>query len=631
MQTFLRTLATLAVGAAAVGAGMASTAATSHATRPTSQIRAHIAPAQAARQAPQPLPKQASFDRFIIKYHDDPAGPVQPATTMRRIETTTDTLAAALTDGLPLQLRHVRRTAVDSDIVSSNRPLDGVEAETFLAHLRTDPRVAYAQPDHFVHPLQTVPDDPRFEDLQWDMHHFVGGVNAPEAWDASSGEGVVVAVLDTGYLEHIDLSDNIVPGYDFISAHGQTEDGTQYPDIAGDGDGRDPDAHDPGDWVDESMADWCPNQGPSSWHGTHVAGTVAAVANNGLGIAGLAHGAQVQPVRVMGHCGGLTSDIVDAVVWASGGQVDGVPDNPTPAEVLNLSLGSGQACSANPAMQEAIDQAVARGVSVVVAAGNSAQDAANYTPASCAGVIAVAATGVEGGSAFYTNYGPSVSLAAPGGDAASPDDPDSWIWSLGNTGQTVPVPSPEGDVLLGSVGTSMAAPHVAGAVALMQSAAVAAGNEPLTPAEVKAVLKGTVKPFGSAPPGGRPIGPGILDAAQATAVAAAGFDEADLALPLGDRIPATDISGEAAEDMLFKVEVPAGAASLTLRSYGGVGDATLYAAHDRVPGHDDHDGMSQHPGNTESITIPAPAAGTYFLRLRSDVPYRNVSVLAVVL
>src|SRR5699024_6536472 len=114
-----------------------------------------------------------------------------------------------------------------------------------------------------------------------------GGMNAQKAWDASTGKGVVVAVIDTGYVDHQDLADNVVPGYDFISYYGQTKDGNLYPDIAGDGDGRDADAHDAGDWVDSSMSSWCGNPASSSsWHGTHVAGTVAAVANNDAGIAG---------------------------------------------------------------------------------------------------------------------------------------------------------------------------------------------------------------------------------------------------------------------------------------------------------------------------------------------------------
>src|SRR5690606_15464034 len=161
-------------------------------------------------------------------------------------------------------------------------------------------------------------------------------------------------VLDTGYADHNDLDANIVPGYDFIIDEA----------VAGDGDGRDGDAHDPGDWYGGYA---------SSWHGTHVAGTVAAVTDNGAGLAGVAYKAKVQPVRVLGHGGGYTSDIADAIVWASGGTVDGVPANENPAEVLNLSLGGDGSCAQDPVTQEAIDGAIERGVTVVVAAGNDNQ------------------------------------------------------------------------------------------------------------------------------------------------------------------------------------------------------------------------------------------------------------------
>ncbi|MEZ0472591.1 S8 family peptidase [Luteimonas salinilitoris] len=626
MHMLLRTFAGLALGAAAAASAFGGDRpAVDRAQASPRALGATVKIAPPPRQRP---PQRARFSRFIVQYRDAGRGAPAPTAALGRINTAAADVGLAAAGTAALRLRHVRRNALGGDVVASSRSLDAVEAERFLARLRLDPEVAYAQPDYLKTALDTVPDDPRYADLQWDLHHPVGGVNAPQAWDVSSGEGVVVAVIDTGYVEHVDLSANLVPGYDFISWYGQQIGGETYPDIAGDGDGRDADARDPGDWTDQSMIAWCGAISPSSWHGSHVAGTVSAVTNNGRGIAGLAHGARVQPVRVMGHCGGLTSDIVDAIVWASGGQVDGVPANATPAEVLNLSLGSNNACSADPATQAAIDDALGRGVSVVVAAGNSGQDAANHSPASCAGVITVAATDVNGAIAYYSNFGHNVSLAAPGG-GAQPDD-TGWIWSTGNSGQTMPVASPEGDVLIGQAGTSMSAPHVAATVALMQSAAVAAGHPPLTPAQVKAVLKGTTRPFGFAPPANRPIGTGIVDAASATAAAAEGFDESDLALPLTDRVPVTGGSGEAAEDLLFKVTVPAGARSLTLRSYGGVGDVDLFVARERVPTDKDYDRASRHAGNSESATIAAPAAGTWFLRLRSGVPYRGVSVLAVV-
>jgi serine protease len=578
--------------------------------------------------AAAPRQTQTRFDRFIVHYRSGVSAARSTATIANHLAGAVSRAGLKTAAGKAVKMRALKRTALGSRVVASSRRLDSVEAERFLAELRSDPQVAWAQPDYIVRPLDTVPTDPRYAQLQWDMHDPVGGVNAPRAWDTGAGEGTVVAVIDTGYVDHSDLAANIVPGYDFVSWYGQTEDGSVYPDIAGDGDGRDPDAHDPGDWTDDSMASWCGVLAPSSWHGSHVAGTVAAVANNAVGIAGLAYGAKVQPVRVMGHCGGLTSDIVDAIVWASGGTVDGVPANPTPAEVLNLSLGADVSCSRDPATQAAVDDALGRGVSVIVAAGNAAQNAANHSPASCAGVVTVGATGVEGGITFYSNFGPNVTLSAPGGGYTGPTD-TAFIWSTGNSGTTTPVASPAGDVLLGMVGTSMAAPHVAAVAAMMQSAAVANGHPPLTPSQVKALLKGTVKPFAYAPPPTQPIGTGIVNAAAAVEAAARGYDERDIALPLTNRVATNGIGAQALEDSFFKITVPAGARSLLLRSYGGIGSVSLYIARERAPTAEDYDGVSQNPGNTESITIPNPA-GTYYVRLTSPTVYRNVSVIAVV-
>jgi serine protease len=197
-----------------------------------------------------------------------------------------------------------------------------------------------------------------------------------------------------------------VGGYDFISDAA----------IANDGGGRDADATDPGDWT---AANECAAGEPasnSSWHGTHVAGTIAAKTNNGVGVAGVAYNAKIVPVRVLGKCGGYTSDIADAIIWASGGTVTGVPANANVAKVINMSLGGGGACDTTT--QNAINSARSRGTVIIVAAGNENQNASNSNPANCAGVVAVAATGKTGGRASYSNYGTVVDVAAPGGDGS---------------------------------------------------------------------------------------------------------------------------------------------------------------------------------------------------------------------
>ena len=595
--------------------------------------------AQAAQPVPVPArikampaaaPAQMSIDRFIVKYNDGAAARRSTATLLDTLNAAgrgaaTSTATARTGAATPATFRQLRNTATGAVVVRASRSLSKAESDAFLARLRSDASLRYAQPDYVRHALDTTPNDPQFAILQWDFTDATGGVRAPAAWDVSSGEGVVVAVLDTGYADHADLVGNIVPGHDFISYYGQTTDEGLYPDVAGDGDGPDADAHDPGDWTDSSMSTWCPRTGSSSWHGTHVAGTVAAVANNAQGIAGLAYGARVQPVRVLGHCGGVTSDIADGIVWASGGHVDGVPDNEHPAEVLNLSLGGPGRCADDPATQEAIDGAIARGVTVVVAAGNDDADAANYSPASCTGVITVGASGIGGQRSYFSNYGANVTLSAPGGDATSGSDPDNrWIWSTGNMGTTVPTE----DALMGYIGTSQAAPHVAATVALMQNAALAAGKPVLTPAQVKQILRSTARPFVVAPPAGTPMGAGILDSAAATVAATqdVGDDEA-VVLVNGSAVAGQ--AGARGDGILYSLEVPAGARSLNLRSFGGTGNVSIHVSHDSVPTDSMYERKSAKPGNSEAVVVTNPQAGTWYVRVVGESAFANVSVMGL--
>lgn len=302
-------------------------------------------------------PVQSTFNRLIVRYKDGTATQRSKAYVLSALNTAATRAGVA---GMraeangrqsALSMKYERQLAIGAHVVKLSHSLSQAEVDTLLTQLRADPAVKYAQPDYTVHRFDFTPNDPRF-DLQWHYTHPTAGINAPVAWDASRGEGVVVAVVDTGYVDHSDLNANLVPGYDFVSDL----------DNARDGDGRDADARDPGDYLGSNG---------SSWHGTHVAGTVAAVTNNGLGLAGVAFNAKVQPVRVMGPFGGSMADIIDAITWASGGSVVGVPNNPTPAEVINMSLGGFVQCSQVPAMQAAITDAVSRGVTVVVASGNS--------------------------------------------------------------------------------------------------------------------------------------------------------------------------------------------------------------------------------------------------------------------
>ncbi|HYG06994.1 MAG TPA: S8 family peptidase [Stenotrophomonas sp.] len=606
--------------ALALGIALALSAVTdADAATPKAVVRLPAASAKVLAQAP--------VDRFIVKYREGSSQRRDSTLALdsMRVALHGAGLSGAGTRSTGPQLQRVRRLAQGAELVRTTRALSRTEADRFLAQLRTDPQVQYAQVDARMYANAAAPNDPQFTPLQWDFTDATGGVNALPAWDTSRGEGVVVAVLDTGYTDHPDLADNLLPGYDFVSYYGQDIDGELAPDVAGDGDGRDPDAHDPGDWVDASMSGWCPAApNHSSWHGTHVAGTVAAVANNGRDIAGLAPGTKVQPVRVLGHCGGSTSDIADAITWASGGHVDGVPDNPTPAEVLNLSLGGYNPCEYDYVTQEAIDGAIARGSTVVVAAGNDAGNVADYSPAGCKGVITVGATGVDGARSYFSNYGTGVAIAAPGGNATSGSDPaNRWIWSLGNAGATVPGTA----VLMGMIGTSQASPHVAAIAAMMQAAAVGAGQPALTPQQLRLVLQRTARAFPVAPAAATPIGVGIVDAAAAVQ-AATQSQTSDVTTALGNRAAWVEPSIFAGDSKLYTINVPAGAASLSLRTYGGTGNVSLYVARERVPTAASADYRSARTGNTETVQVIRPAAGIWYLRVQGEMTSSNVSVMA---
>ncbi|MEU6626437.1 S8 family serine peptidase, partial [Streptomyces litmocidini] len=302
------------------------------------------------------------------------------------------------------KLAFERRLAGGAALVDLGDSPTRQDVNEVMAAFRADPSVATVEPDARAYPMAVTPNDTDYA-KQWDLFEATGGMNVPAAWDKTTGSGVTVAVIDTGYAAHSDLASNIVSGYDFISDSA----------TARDEDGRDADPKDEGDWVLAGACGEDSKAANSSWHGTHVAGTIAAVTNNTKGIAGIAYNAKIQPIRVLGKCGGATSDIADAITWASGGTVPGVPDNETPAKVINLSLGAPNTpCSTT--YQTAINGAVKRGTTIVVAAGNSSADASTHSPANCANVITVASTNRAGARSYYSNYGTIVDVAAPGGE-----------------------------------------------------------------------------------------------------------------------------------------------------------------------------------------------------------------------
>lgn len=312
-----------------------------------------------------------------------------------------------------------------------------------IKRMREQSDVVYAEPNYIRKPAATTPTDPRYF-YQW---HYPK-INLPAAWDLTQGDGVIVAVIDTGvYLAHEDLSGQLVSGYDFISSSTN----------ARDGDGIDSNPDDPGD---SSLA------GKSSWHGTHVAGTVAAAANNSLGGTGVAWSARVMPIRVLGKDGGTTYDIVQGVRYAAGLSNDSGSVPAQKADIINLSLGGS---SSSAAEQDAYTAARNNGVIIVAAAGNSSTSAPFY-PAAYSSVISVSATDYNDQLASYSNYGSTIDIAAPGGDASIDKNGDGRVDGIfstyveeGSSG------SRQSSYTNQMQGTSMASPHVAGVIALMKS------------------------------------------------------------------------------------------------------------------------------------------------------------------
>ncbi|MFJ3104079.1 S8 family serine peptidase [Streptomyces sp. NPDC086835] len=387
-----------------------------------------------------------------------------------------------------------RRLGTGAALVDLGAQLDKKDTADVMAAFRADPDVAYVVPDRRKYATAVTPND-TYYDRQWDLFEAAAGMNVPGAWDKATGTGVKVAVLDTGYVAHSDLAANVVGGYDFISD----------PLMSRDGGGRDSNPADTGDWmnkgdcgVDEFGRPVPDSDRNNSWHGTHVAGTIAATTGNGKGIAGIAYNATIQPVRVLGWCGGTDADIIDAITWASGGSVQGVPNNPNPADVINMSLGGGGACDAGT--QSAINGAVSRGTTVVVAAGNSNKNAAGFSPASCNNAISVAASDREGNRTYYSNYGTVIDVTAPGGETAVQAN---GIWSTLNTG----LRSVGSETYAAYQGTSMAAPHIAGLAALLNQA-----SPSMTPAQIESAIKTNARTLPGTCSGG--CGAGLADAAR---------------------------------------------------------------------------------------------------------------------
>jgi serine protease len=465
----------------------------------------------------------------------------------------------------------------------------GMTSAALAERLAHDSDIEYAVPDQRKR-IVAAPNDPRYTTVagngpavgQWYLRAptstpgtAVAAINAEAAWDVTTGSSsIVVAVLDTGVrFDHPDLKKvadggNFLDGYDMVSDV----------DTANDGGGRDADASDPGDWFSQADVDggkFAPDCGSgdisnSSWHGTQTSGLIGALTNNGIGMASVGRNVRILPVRVLGKCGGLDSDILAGMRWAAGIHVDGVPDNPNPAKVINMSLGGGTTCTA--AYVSAVNEIIARGVVIVASAGNSEGHAVNE-PANCSGVIGVAAIRHIGTKVGFSDIGPQVSISAPGGNCVNDTGACLYpILTTSNGGTTTPGSAIYTDSFNYSVGTSFSAPLVAGTAALVMSV-----QPTLTPAEVRTTLRSTARPFvtsgaaASTPVCQAPTsddqdecycttstcGAGMLDAAAAVASVAA-------VIPRATYTPTSPVVGDT---VTFSASQSAVATGRTIASY----------------------------------------------------------------
>lgn len=420
-------------------------------------------------EAPTRSPKESDTTTIIVTVESGTSDPTRVAASAVAAEHATVTRAVSIGP---------------NTVAVTMKNGGGVQAQSVSDHAESRSHIVAAEVSRRAY--ATTTNDTYYNSL-WSIKNGASstyGTQAEDAWPTSRGAGAVIGVIDTGITNHSDLNANVITGYDFVS-YSNVDNGS-------DGDGWDPNPADQGDWDATSN---------SSWHGTHVAGIAAAIAGNAKGVAGVAPAAYIEPIRVLGWQGGLDSDIIAGVYWGAGVPISGVPTNRNPADVLNLSLGGPGPCTT--AMQNAINAAVSRGTTVVVAAGNG--DASgnplpidNTFPANCANVIRVTATDSAGAKAPWSNYGTAsypATVAAPGVN----------ILSSVNAGLMKPTSESYGTMS----GTSMAAPHVSGIIALLRSA-----NANLTTAQLRTILTTHTTPITCST---TQCGAGVVNAANAVA------------------------------------------------------------------------------------------------------------------
>lgn len=549
----------------------------------------------------QPAAVSASAERVIVKLKD--TGSLNGA----RAKAGSDAMAA-LAGRNKLSLKQTRPITSALHVMKFEPEISGEAIEATLARLRADPAVEYVELDERRYP-QAVPNDPLYLG-QWYLQNSPttpSAIDAVNAWDVTTGNiGVVIADIDTGVLyNHPDLlrlaaSGRLLPGYDFISD----------PTVANDGDGRDADPTDAGDWITVAEANSpafsrC-SASESSWHGTRVAGIIGARTNNSTGVGGITWSNAILPVRVLGKCGGFDSDILAAMLWSGGIRVAGAPDNPFPAKIENLSLGSiGTVCPAS--YRDVIGQLNAAGVLVVAAAGNEGGPVG--IPARCPGVAAIAGLRHTGTKVGFSSLGPEIALGAPGGNCVNTGAGQPCLFSIdttSNLGTTTASTNVYTDQFNINVGTSFATPIVSGIAGLM-----VAVNGNLNSSQLIARLKegASTYPVSSDPnvPLCRvPTAPNDLQTAECsctTQTCGAGMANANRSVqaalrPIAAVMTPTSIS--VGQNVVLNGSGSAAACNRTVASYAW----TVVSGTASISG-----------GSTDTASVVAPSSGSFTVRL----------------
>ena len=539
-----------------------------------------------------------------------------------------------------------RQLTPSMHVMYLQKTLYGSDVDAALTALRADPAVKFADVDQRRY-SHAVPNDPLYMATpgatgQWYMMTpstvtgDAAATDAVSAWAITTGStGTVIADVDTGVrFDHPDLlragfGGRLLPGYDFTDQDYNPTTGAALGTylIANDGDGWDPDPSDPGDWINSSdqantmlfPASDCP-VADSSWHGTRVMGILGALTDNDVGIAGMTWGPYLLPVRALGKCGGYDSDIITGMQWAAGMSVTGIPDNPYPADIINLSLGGSGSCPSDYA--DVVKTLATMGVLVVASAGNGSVPpaiAAVDAPANCPGVLGVAGLRNIGTKVGYSSLGPEVGVAAPAGNCVNSSGAClRSIDTTTNTGLTVPRGSTYTNQTNLNLGTSFSAPIVSGIAALMRAV-----NANLTPAQLIARIESSAVAFPQ--PAGTPVCPNSdpssgecacpndgseCGAGMVNALAAVQAAQRPIAAVL---VPATTVTGSSA---VLDASGSAASCGRTIASYAWTATG----------------GVTIQPGTAGAAKVtvtPTGTAGTITLNVTDSVGAIDTATLAV--